>query len=439
MNARQERGLALAKNKGIKIIRDGLWTVPSATGAGSYAVDAKAGSCTCPDHEVRGVRCKHLFAVEIVMKETVVETVTTKSGATVTTETTREVKVRKTYAQDWPAYNAAQTNEKEHVAALLRALCAGIVQPPQGKGRPRLPLADLAHSAAMKVYTCMSGRRATTDIRACAEKGQIADAPHYNSVHGFIEREDITPLLKTLVEESAAPLKAVESNFAVDSTGFATSTYARWFDHKYGREFMEQRWIKCHAMVGVTTNVITSVEVTESTANDSPQLPGLVIATPQRFDVREVSADKGYVGNRNLEAIEAVGAVPYIPFKSNNRGEGPAAWRRMWHMFSYQRDTFLAHYHRRSNVETTFSSVKRLFGGAVRAKLDEALTATFRRIQESPRGHTRDARYTRREIRRAKVLKFPYSVVYFIHRGEPIIVAIAHHRLRPTYWASRLR
>ena len=88
---------------------------------------------------------------------------------------------------------------------------------------------------------------------------------------------------------------------------------------------MEQRWIKCHAMVGVTTNVITSVEVTESTANDSPQLPGLVIATPQRFDVREVSADKGYVGNRNLEAIEAVGAVPYIPFKSNNRGEGPAA------------------------------------------------------------------------------------------------------------------
>ena len=38
-----------------------------------------------------------------------------------------------------------------------------------------------------------------------------------------------------------------------------------------------------------------------------------------------MSADKGYVRNRNLEAIEAVGAVPYIPFKSNNRGEGPAA------------------------------------------------------------------------------------------------------------------
>jgi transposase len=276
------------------------------------------------------------------------------------------------YSQHWSSYNAAQTSEKAHVGELLRALCSGIVTPSQTRGRPRLPLADLAYSAAMKVYLGTSGRRASTDIRECASKGLIDAAPHYNSVHGFIERADVTELIKALVEESAAPLKAVESQFAVDSTGFATSTYARWFDHKYGRELSEQRWIKCHGMVGVKTNIITSVEVTESNANDSPQLPGLVAATAKRFNLAEVLADKGYVGNRNLEAIEAVGAVPYIPFKSNNQGEGPAAWRRMWHLFSYQRDQFLAHYHQRSNVETTFSAVKRLFGGAVRAKLPVA-------------------------------------------------------------------
>ena len=276
------------------------------------------------------------------------------------------------YTQNWPAYNAAQTSEKEHVVALLRALCAGIVQPKHGRGRPRLPLADVTHAAAMKVYSGMSSRRATTDIRACAAKGLIADAPHYNSVHNLIERADVEPLLKALVEESAAPLKAIESQFAVDSTGFATSTYARWFDHKYGRELSEQRWIKCHAMVGTNTNVITSVEVTQSAANDRPQLPALVAATARRFDVAEVSADKAYLARTNLDAIEAVGAVPYIPFKSNSKGDGPAAWRRMWHQFSYQRETFLAHYHARSNVETTFSAVKRLFGGAVRAKLPVA-------------------------------------------------------------------
>jgi transposase len=370
VDERQERGLALSQNKGIKVLYAGAWLVPSATGTGAYVVNPEAGFCSCPDHETRAVKCKHQWAVEFVMSETVSETVVEPNGTTTTTETTREVRVK--YTQNWPAYNAAQTSEKEHVGQLLRALCDGIVQPAQGRGRPRLPLADLAHSAAMKVYSGMSGRRASTDIRDCASKGLIDAAPHYNSIHGFIERADVTALLTTLVEESAAPLKAIESQFAVDSTGFSTSTYARWFDHKYGRDVKEQRWIKCHAMVGVKTNVITAVEVTESNVNDCPALPGLVATTAKRFDVTEVSADKAYLSHANLAAVEAVGAVPYIPFKSNSKGEGPAAWRRMWHTFSLQKEAFLAHYHARSNVETTFSAVKRLFGGAVRAKLPVA-------------------------------------------------------------------
>jgi len=370
MDARQERGRILANDRRIKSLGS-KWLVPSQTAAtAAYVVDIAAGTCSCPDHETRAVRCKHLFAVDFVQRETVVETVTRDDGATAVRETTREVRL--TYSQPWAAYNKAQTTEKEHVGALLHALCEGIVTPKHGRGRPRLPLGDLTQAAAMKVYSGMSGRRASTDIRACAEKGLIDDAPHYNSVHNFIERADVTELLKTLVEESAAPLKAVESRFAVDSTGFATSVYARWYDHKYGREVSQQRWIKCHAMVGACTNVITSVEVTESNANDSPELPGLVATTAKRFDVEEVSADKAYVGHANFAAIEAVGAVPYIPFKSNNQGEGPAAWRRAWHTFSLNRAEFLRHYHARSNVETTFSAVKRLFGGAVRAKLPVA-------------------------------------------------------------------
>jgi transposase len=366
VDARQERGAKLAEGSAVKRLYGACWIVTSATGVGSYAVNVEEHTCTCPDFELRSLKCKHQWAVEIVARSTVTETATDTDGTTTTTETTREVRVK--YTQNWPAYNAAQTTEKEHVGALLRGLCDGIVQPKQTRGRPRLPLADLAHSAAMKVYVGMSGRRASTDIRECAAKGLVDHAPHFNSVLSFIDREDVTPLLVTLVEESAAPLKAVEGRFAVDSTGFATSTYARWFDHKYGRELSEQRWIKCHAMVGTSTNVITAVEVTESNANDCPALPGLVATTAQRFDVAEVSADKAYLSRANLDAVEAVGAVPYIPFKSNSRGAGPAAWRRAWHTFSLQREDFLRHYHARSNVETTFSAVKRLFGGAVRAK-----------------------------------------------------------------------
>jgi Transposase DDE domain len=76
------------------------------------------------------------------------------------------------------------------------------------------------------------------------------------------------------------------------------------------------------------------------------------------------------------------GATPYIPFKGDvpsMQGVAPAlpekvtAWTRMYHMFVWQRDTFLSHYHQRSNVETTFSMIKRKFGDSLRSKSDTGM------------------------------------------------------------------
>ena len=39
--------------------------------------------------------------------------------------------------------------------------------------------------------------------------------------------------------------------------------------------------------------------------------------------------------------------------------------------------------------------------------------------------------------RRFPVRKFPYSVVYYIRGNEVRVVALAHHRRRRDYWASR--
>lgn len=58
----------------------------------------------------------------------------------------------------------------------------------------------------------------------------------------------------------------------------------------------------------------------------------------------------------------------YVPFKINSIENDSPAWRRTWGLFMYRQDEFLAHYHKRSNVESTFSAIKRKFGGAVRAK-----------------------------------------------------------------------
>lgn len=356
---RQARGLVLAKGKRIKRLTDNTWLVPSATSSGGYVVDTTARTCSCPDFELRMVRCKHQWAVSYARHE-----VTAPDGSKVVTET-----MRVTYKQDWPAYNAAQCEEKERVQLLLRGLCEGIQAPPyRGRGRPRVPLADVIYAATMKVFVGLSGRRASSDIRDAKAKGLIDHAAHYNSVFDYMLRPELTPLLKVLIQESAAPLAAVESKFAIDGTGFTTVSYTRWFDEKYGKERSEHVWVKLHAVTGVHTNVVTAAEVTEGSKNDSPELPHLARETAERFKVEEFLADKGYIAAKNLEAIEKIGAQAYIPFKENNTGQGPEAWRRMWHLYSFHRPEFLAHYHARSNVESTFSAMKRKFGATVRAK-----------------------------------------------------------------------
>jgi hypothetical protein len=56
MDLREQRGMELAATRTIHH-KGGLWIVPSQTGNGTYRVHLmpRIASCTCPDHETRGV------------------------------------------------------------------------------------------------------------------------------------------------------------------------------------------------------------------------------------------------------------------------------------------------------------------------------------------------------------------------------------------------
>ena len=178
--------------------------------------------------------------------------------------------------------------------SLLADLCAGVPQAEYTFGRPRLPMADMVYTGALKVYSGFSARRFDSDVREAHRKGYIDIAPSFSSVNRYIADPALAPIITELIEESAAPLAAVESHIAVDSSGFSTCRFDRWFDHKWGKEKSKRQWLKAHIAVGVHTNIVTAVEVTPSNANDSPMLPGLLDRTAQRFTIAEVSADKAY-------------------------------------------------------------------------------------------------------------------------------------------------
>ena len=360
----REKGLAIADSNTVTRNKLG-WKVPSQSGNGTYIVSIDGGEpyCTCQHFETTHDKCQHIYAIEfIIQKEQ------HPDGTTVVTETRRI-----TYSQNWSLYDDVQTHEEERFVILLRDLCNGIPQPEQTFGRPRLPLSDMVFGITYKTYSTMSGRRFMPSIRDAATKALVTKCPSFASNARYLENPEITPLLKSLIEQSARPLKSIETDFAVDSSGFTTTTYDRWFDHKWGKERSQGKWIKAHLMCGVKTHIVTSVEVTPTDSADAPRLPQLVEATAKHFTINDVCADKAYSSKKNLHSIQMVNGTPYIPFKSYCKGSQgdrhfDGLWDRMWHYFSFNQEAFMQHYHKRSNVETTFSMIKMKFGAMVRAK-----------------------------------------------------------------------
>jgi len=351
---------------------DGWWRVPSQQGTGIYRVQLakKFATCECLDFTTRGIRCKHIYAAVFVSRRENPDGTVSIAQAVAISQI-----VQTTYPQAWPAYNEAQTNEKDKFQSLLFDLCNGLPLGPQTEknGRPRLALPDMIFSTTFKVYSTVSARRFMSDLREAQTKGLIAKVPHYNSLINYFENAELTPVLKTLITQSSLPLSSVETNFAADSSGFMTSRFSRWFDHKYGIEKTRADWVKVHLMCGVKTNIVTAVEIHGQHAADTKMLPALAEATAMNFTMREVSADKGYASKVNAEIIARLGATPFISMKENNNGSGGGKWAEMYHYFNFRKQEFLQHYHKRSNVESTFSMMKRKFGDSVRSKTDVAM------------------------------------------------------------------
>src|SRR5215831_3587683 len=172
MEERELKALQIAAKS--KLTRRGkTWLVPSQSVRGAQhtvKLDPQEPQCSCPDFDSRKQRCKHIFAVEYT-----VEREQTSEGETIFTESFKVT--RRTYSQNWSAYNLAQTQEKAELQSLLHELCRSIPEPEQYRGRPRLPLFDMIFASAFKIYSTSSARWFMTDLREANERGYLRQLP----------------------------------------------------------------------------------------------------------------------------------------------------------------------------------------------------------------------------------------------------------------------
>lgn len=354
METRQTKGIQIFKEKAIKPMNGG-WEVKSQSSNKNYFVD-QFYRCDCPDCQLNGTNpCKHAYAVKYYLGI---------EKADGTTE-----KIRLTYPQAWHAYNAAQQSEVTMFDKLLKDLIAEVPELEYVFGRPSLSRKEVMFCAIQKVYSQLSSRRAKSLFNKAVEAEQLNHSPNFNAVSKLLKQEDTTPLLQELLIKTALPLKSVETQFAIDSSGFTTNGFTSYCNEKHGIN-RKHDFLKAHICVGTKTNIITSALVTKGNEGDANHMQELVAQTSENFNALEYSADKGYSSRANMQFISDNGAKPYILFKKGTKpkGFGTNAWRNAWHYFELHQEEFMEHYHKRSNVESTFKMIKMKLGETLKSK-----------------------------------------------------------------------
>jgi transposase len=282
---------------------------------------------------------------------------------------------------DWPAYNEAQTSEALLFQELLHSILLNVVpdEPSsRGKGRPKIGLRDVLFCCAFKVYLGKSSRRTMSFLEYAKKQGYIQKVPHFNSILNYFGRPEMNTALYGILDESCKPLRCVETDFAVDATGFGTMYYRRWFDDEYKKHKVRKEFVKAHAICGVKTNIVTGIIVTDGHKHETKCFGDLIDSTAKNFLIKEVLADPAYLADKNLEKVEEYGGTPYILFTSRNSAtptdiyRRSAIWMRMVLLFHEHREEYLKHYHMRSNVESLFSMIKRKFSPTLLSKKEEA-------------------------------------------------------------------
>ena len=337
--------------------------VSSSDGSREYAVgvDQDGWSCNCPDWKDRKSPCKHILATVHWLDPNPSPIIDDGPQAK-----------RPTYTQpDWSKYDEAQQIEHQVFDRLMWDLLGSIperVCETGRRGRPTIPLRTQILVSARKVHLGQSMRRFRGLLIELNRdgKGMLARVPNYSVPSRFFNRPQAPVLLLGLIERSGSVLRDIEDggSVAIDSSGFCTTCRGAYCTEMH-EPTRRHRWVKAHLAIGVKTHIVLSVVITDEHGADSPQFgPLLRRVADLGHSPSNVVADKAYLARENFAIADALGIDPYIPFKVNSRGlaKGSPMWTRKYHEFMSKRDEFDRRYHQRSNVEATFSAIKRKLG-----------------------------------------------------------------------------
>lgn len=276
--------------------------------------------------------------------------------------------------------------------ALIHDLVSAVpLLPATGRkpGRPHAEPRDIVHAAILKTFEHRTGRGTVELMDRAVAAGYLAGRkpPHYNTLYEQMADPALMPIFQDLVFATARPFVDNARSFAIDSTGFTTSVFERWNNHKHGSKKAQQalkilngnrkhQWVKAHFVVDTDSFAITACAMTNRRVGDVTMADSLIHDVIRSgCTIEKFTADAAYISTDVVELLENANAEAYITFRRNMNGRSSKALTRLHAKMTSEPESYLQEFHARSSVESAIGVLKKQWGGNVSARLPHAMYA----------------------------------------------------------------
>lgn len=280
--------------------------------------------------------------------------------------------------RDESLYNLAQENE---IFIFLKYLPDAVVHVVKedtlwvGTGRPPKDLYDVLVCLSIQHYINWSSRRSLGMIKLLCKFAKIpVEIPSWRTLCRYREREILKLYLDRLIRLTSKPLNLLENDFSTDMTGVSTKSYSTWFSLRCEKRLERREHIATHVTTSKILNSCVAIDVDCEKGKDSQYMRKHIKQISNDFLINDWCGDSMYLSRENCNAVSEAGGTPWFNPKKNTKVKqmGSRSWGLMVRTAKDNPEEFAKHYHKRSNVEATFSAKKRKFGSSVRSKLNNA-------------------------------------------------------------------
>ena len=264
---------------------------------------------------------------------------------------------------------------------------------------PRVSAYDILFCNILRSAKQVSSYKFMPIMRDMYEKGFISTPFSANVLTRSLTSPDIRPVLEELLSLTAAPFAGIDTEYAVDSSGFTGYSYSQWCKTKYPNKTFTRRhsaytkavkqekkeaeeaarkaWLKVSIISGVRSHAVFGLDIAPSYGEgtgDPSRFENVVNQALKYFTVDTVvTADKAYSTKKIYNYAEEKGFRFICDFKKNATGRTDSnAMNKAYHFWKNSPELFHELYTKRNNVESVFSTIKNKVGERIYAHTDDA-------------------------------------------------------------------